>query len=199
MDPIERQKLLEDDAIQSALDRWKKDAEERSESGILAKSRSLNALLWDWHSAFVPLIKQELGKIIKAEREMDAGGHCDRTLYGPFMRLLDVDKISAITILEILKVCNEAGPIADGVKSSRAVMAVGRMLENEVLSEELKKRAQKTPKELLANLFTSATKFNVFVKRARMRAAEGLVEPEFAIRDEWPPVIKAKVRTLSAP
>ena len=195
INPIDRQKLLEEDAIQSSLERWKKDFESRQEAGVLSTNKSLNALLWEWHSALVPLIHQELGRVYEAEKAPDKLGNADRALYGPFMRLLPPEKIAVIAMLEVLKVCNEGSATNDGAKSSKAVMSVGKMLENEVLAQELQKRYKgKDQKDALNELFSSPQKFSIFIRRERARAAQKTgVDADYFLRPEWPTMVKAKL------
>lgn len=191
--PVRRQQLLEEDAIRSSLERWKKDWEARQVAGVLSGTKSINAQMYEWHLAFVPLIQQELGRVLEAEKAPEKLGNSDRCLYGPFMRLLSPQKISVITMLEVLKICNEGGVITDGVKSSKAVMSVGHMLEHEVLADELIKQTKKA--ETLAEIFSSATKFCMFVRRERRRLERG-TSFGYDIRPEWPTVVKAKLGAL---
>jgi len=191
--PLERQKMLEEDALQSSLDRWAKDWGQRQEAGVLPVRKTLNALMYEWHAAFVPLIRQELGRVAEAEKSPDRLGNGDRCLYGPFMRLLSPEKLSVITILEIIKVCNDDTTITDGVKSSRAVLRVGNMLENEVLAAEIVKQSKKFEK--LNEIFSSQLKFDMFVWGKRHRL-ENLKSPGYAIRPEWPTVVKAKLGAM---
>lgn len=63
----------------------------------------------------------------------------ERASYGPFLQLLSAEKLSAITILELLRQ-NGGGGIGEGVKTTRAVLSIGKSVENEYNSEQLKKR-----------------------------------------------------------
>ncbi|KAF8421296.1 hypothetical protein EV426DRAFT_637859 [Tirmania nivea] len=189
--PLDRQKLLEEDAIQSSLDRWKKDWEQRQEAGVLTTDKTLNALLYEWHTAFVPLIRQELGRVAEAEKYPDRLGNGDRCLYGPFMRLLSPEKLSVISMLEVIKICNDGSDIADGVKSSKAVMSVGHMIESEVLAAEIVKKTKKL--EVLDEVFSNQNKFNIFVRRERYRSQRGSAPSYYDLRPEWPTVVKAKL------
>lgn len=188
--PEKRQQLLEEDAIRSSLDRWRKDWEARQQRGVLSGTKSINAQMYEWHLAFVPLIKQELGRVQEAERAPEKQGNSDRCLYGPFMRLLSPEKISVITMLEILRVCNEGSIITDGVKSSRAVMNVGLMLEHEVLADEIIKQTKKA--EALAEIYSTPAKFSMFVRTQRSRFERG-TSFGYDILPEWPTVVKAKL------
>ena len=190
VEALDRQKLLEEDAIESSLDRWKKDWEQRQEAGIISTNKTLNGLLYEWHIAFVPLIRQELSRVTKAEESPDRLGNGDRCLYGPFMRLLSPEKLSVVTMLEIIKVCNDGSVIADGVKSSRAVMSVGHMIENEVLAAEM---VRQTKKLALTEALSNTTKFRMFVSRERRRIERDSQSSYYDLCPEWPTVVKAKL------
>ncbi|RPB25620.1 DNA/RNA polymerase [Terfezia boudieri ATCC MYA-4762] len=192
--PIDRQKLLEEDAVQSSLDRWKKDWEQRQAAGILSADKNLNVLLYEWHTAFVPLIRQELGRVAEAEKSPDRLGNGDRCLYGPFMRLLPPETLSVITMLEIIKICNDGSVIADGVKSSKAVMSVGNIIENEVLAAEIVKQTKKS--ETLNEALSTPSNFRMFVRRERHRSERGQKPSYYNIRPEWPTVVKAKLGAM---
>ncbi len=55
------------------------------------------------------------------------------------MQLLSAEKLSAITILELLRQ-NGGGGIGEGMKTTRAVLSIGKAVENEYNSEQLKKK-----------------------------------------------------------
>ncbi len=55
------------------------------------------------------------------------------------MQLLSAEKLSAITILELLRQ-NSGGGVGEGMKTTRAVLSIGKAVENEYNSEQLKKK-----------------------------------------------------------
>ena len=65
----------------------------------------------------------------------------ERANYGPFLQLLSAEKLSAITILELLRQ-NGVGGINEGMKTTRAVLSIGKAVENEYNSEQLKKQSR---------------------------------------------------------
>ncbi|KAI5853091.1 hypothetical protein DFP73DRAFT_489685 [Morchella snyderi] len=191
---VERQRLLEEDAWESAQDRWKKDHETMRARGVLAVSSSLNSLLWEWHQSFVPLINEELSKVRTAELEPRAMGAHDRCLYGPFLRMLPPEKVAAIVMVELLKVHNSS---AGALKTSKAVMHVGNMLEAEYLAQEIQKKENK---EIFANLRNKENLGEIFnndkilwaklIKEARETVPQ---EARETLLPEWPVKIKAKL------
>lgn len=194
----ERQKLLEEDAFSSAQARWKTDHEAMAARGVLSVNQPLNSLLWEWHQTFVPLINEELARVRIAEKDEKVAGATERCLYGPFLRLLPPEKIAAIVMVELLKVHNVAA--AGGLKTSRAVMHVGNMLEAEYLAQEIQKKQNKA---LFGHLRNKDQLGEVFKKdklawvSTVKYARESISESEIRnILQEWPVTIKAKVQDL---
>ncbi|KAI5805117.1 hypothetical protein EDC01DRAFT_685897 [Geopyxis carbonaria] len=192
---IARQKLLEDDAFNSAKEAWQKDHEDMAAKGILNVSHNVNAMLWTWFQGMVPMIRQELDRVIQAEEEPNLVQNLDRCLYGPFLRLMSPDKIAAITILEVVKLYSAI--YDDGVKSSQAVMAVGNILEQEYYAEEITKKRNKElfgnlPKEKIQALFDSRKELRMKINQAQKKI-ESEPEANFTMKIYWPNSIKAKL------
>lgn len=162
---------------------------------MLSVHESLNSLLWEWHQAFVPLIEEEINRVRAAEKDTQSAGASERCLYGPFLRLLPADKIAAIVMVELLKMHNTAA--VSGLKTSRAVMHMGNMLEAEYLAQEIQKKknadyfAHVKNKDKLAELFNN----DKMAWRNTINRAKAGVAPEVLddILPEWPVTVKAKV------
>ncbi|KAG4305617.1 hypothetical protein PORY_001173 [Pneumocystis oryctolagi] len=63
-----RQRLLEENALDTALERWKWDHEQLTQRGGLKFSKTLNPLLFEWHSLMMPLIKEEIERYINLSK-----------------------------------------------------------------------------------------------------------------------------------
>lgn len=139
----ERQIKLEERSYQSALDKMQHD---QSSIPDQLNVRPLKAYLWQWHQALKASIKVELKRIESTlERRSvseDAALDKDRLLYGPFLKLLSPDKLSIITILELLRL-NNSGGIIEGMKSARALIGVGKAVESEYNAEQMAKKSNK--------------------------------------------------------
>lgn len=139
----ERQVKLEERSYQSALDKMQHD---QSSIPDQLNVRPLKAYLWQWHQALKASIKVELRRIENTlERRSvseDAALDKDRLLYGPFLKLLSPDKLSIITILELLRL-NNSGGIIEGMKSARALIGVGKAIESEYNAEQMAKKSNK--------------------------------------------------------
>ncbi|KAF8537956.1 hypothetical protein BDD12DRAFT_743411 [Trichophaea hybrida] len=193
---IERQKHLEMDAMKSAHERWKKDHEQLVERGIAPLHNSVNTLLWSWHQALVPLIKQELQRVSEAEENPGYPSAPDRCLYGPFLRLMTPEKVAAVVILEIIRMQN-LQLNGEGTKSSHAVMAIGKILEQEYYAQELAKRKNRDvfgslEKEELGELFNNMAMFRAVIKKARQKLLKN-PQQTVDLLLEWPGSVKAKL------
>lgn len=63
---------------------------------------------------------------------------------GPFLTLLKPEKLSLITILELMSLSGSGG-VSEGMKTARALLTVGKAVEMEHKAEILKKNNVSTP------------------------------------------------------
>lgn len=139
----ERQLQLEERSYQSALDKLEHD---RSSIPNQLDVRPLKTYLWQWHQALKASIRVELKRIEnvlqKKSTSADALLDKDRLLYGPFLKMLSPDKLSVITILELLRLSNSGG-IIEGMKSARALIGIGKAVESEYNAEQMTKKSNR--------------------------------------------------------
>ncbi|KAI9836646.1 MAG: hypothetical protein M1819_001280 [Sarea resinae] len=137
-----RQEHLEEDAVTAAIDRWRDDAKKLADYGVHSalQTKSVGALMWDWHSALLKDMEEELRLIEKAE-EMESksrsAADVDRCTYGPFLRLLTPEKLVATTVLSSMSLISLRG-VGLGVKVSQMIMHVGKAIQDEVIAESIK-------------------------------------------------------------
>ena len=138
-----RQERIEEDAINAAIERWREEAEHLSKMGIFSAlhTRTLASVMWDWHSALKDRIAEDMALLETSEtkKKKDPSDQI-RCSYGPFLRLLTADKLSAITILTVIQVLNSQGNRA---KITQLAMQVGRALQDETIADEIKRDANK--------------------------------------------------------
>ena len=137
----ERQQRLENDAYESAIERWRAENDKLKKLGInnALKQGSIGSMMWTWHEALVPIIQEEVRKSNEAE-EMKSRGQADkwRCLYGPFLQFLPPEKISAITILTCMAMlCTYVGD-DKGCKVSNAVESLGKAIQDESVAESMR-------------------------------------------------------------
>ena len=150
----QRQESLERDTLTSALDRWREDHNETVKrtglnSGL--QTKSISAMMWTWHEALVPLIREEITKVNQVDSEKDEpNSRHDRGAYGPFLQYIPPEKLSAITIIHILNQMSTIG-VERGCKIANLVARLGRAIQEESVAEAVKDRSSghtsKSPQE----------------------------------------------------
>ncbi|KZF23167.1 DNA/RNA polymerase [Xylona heveae TC161] len=201
-----RQEKLEEDAVNAAIDRWREESEDLQKFGLNSalQSRSIGALMWEWHSALTPLIKEEVKLIDEAEKnnsksEVDQ----DRCLYGPFLRFVSPEKLAAITILAVMQLLSIRG--ADiGVKLSNVVVYIGHNVQDESIAESIKDYGNKElwghmatagREQKVASLLRKKRTFDSLAKLVREKEQKPLGSKDFQDR-QWSAAVKARVGAI---
>lgn len=212
MDPYELQMALEEQGYEVAMQRLLHMKEASMERGDVLTAMNLTPLkkiMWEWHEQTVPLIKAEIEKCDNTTKR-----DTERRIYGPFLKLLKPETLSMITMLELLRLHNSSG-IADGMKTARAVIDVGKAVEMEYNAIQLKKMSSRRSARNMEihNLFSSGKLFNMAVRRAQMEmlrkqesaqdTLESSSEGDTGVTAEtgewtpvWPSSIRAKVGSV---
>ncbi|GES80410.1 DNA/RNA polymerase [Rhizophagus clarus] len=194
LDSVKRQIKLEENALQAATERWKHE-NERKDKFVNLHKNVLKKSMWTWHVKLVPLIQEELERCKNKETLLTDR---ERANYGPFLQLLSAEKLSAITILELLRQ-NGGGGIGEGMKTTRAVLSIGKAVENEYNSEQLKKKQNRSAfnKDLSVHeLFASGKLFNMTIRRAAAKIETKDMQTSW--NPEWPIAVRAKVGSILA-
>ncbi|KAF9405610.1 DNA-directed RNA polymerase [Podila epigama] len=193
----ERQLKLEERSYQSALDKMQHD---RSSIPNQLNVGPLRAYLWQWHQALKAGIIGELKRVDSAlERRShseDAALDKDRLLYGPFLKLLSPDKLAIITILELLRL-NNSGGIIEGMKSARALLAVGKAVESEYNAEQMVKKSNKAlfdQRYSVHQLYGNGRLFNMAVRKVESKRTEAMYPTDWT--PVWPESTRAKVGSV---
>ncbi|KAH0545507.1 hypothetical protein FGG08_000335 [Glutinoglossum americanum] len=137
---LARQGRLEEDAVNSAIERWREENEILRKMGVNSnfKTRTLGALMWSWYDDMVPLIKKELECVEDAEKRCSRSQvDQERCLYGPFIRIAQPEKLAAVAILGFMSTLSSQG-VEKGVKMLNAMKHVGRLAEDESMAEIIK-------------------------------------------------------------
>lgn len=189
----DRQKQLENRALLASQERWKHDYEELKSQGTISVSRKLNATLWRWSEDITPLIKEEI-ELCKNINDVDVSSlskaalaqHKERLKYAPFFSLVTAEKMSAITILELLKL-NSTGGVTEGMRTARSVVAVANALELEFRSEQLLKSENSAFRDL-----KKANNLKKYAQSLSTFKSERLTDWKFI----WPQEVKVKIGSL---
>lgn len=155
-----RQRRIESDSIQSALDRWRQEFEDKQKSGldITAGGKRLGSTLNQWHSDLAARITEELELVREAEAHpIRTRAQKERCEYGVFLRSLKTDRLAALTILAVVSTFSRGG-MDKGCKLSAIVTTIGKDLQDELIAEATLKKSEgasarrlKALKEIFAN------------------------------------------------
>ncbi|KAI8578852.1 hypothetical protein K450DRAFT_244823 [Umbelopsis ramanniana AG] len=166
-DPYELQLRIEERAYEVALEKLNYEKQETLARGDKLGAMNLSPLkriMWNWHQRLTPLIVEEV-------QRCDKSNDSDRRVYGPFLKLLPAEKLSVITILELMRLHGSSG-VADGMKTARALIDVGRAVEmewNAVLMKDRQSQQSRARNQETHALFSSGKLFNMALRRERMR------------------------------
>ncbi|KDQ52445.1 hypothetical protein JAAARDRAFT_138907 [Jaapia argillacea MUCL 33604] len=135
-DLASRQKFLEESVYTVAVERMKREAEHFDELGLggemdkAMKSERLQKWMWEWHGKLMERLKVDIEGVIEKEKSFVVAERQMVHRLGPFLSLLKPEKLSLITILELMRL-HGTGGVSDGMKTARALLAVGRAVELE--------------------------------------------------------------------
>ncbi|GAA5994220.1 hypothetical protein JCM5350_007307 [Sporobolomyces pararoseus] len=135
MTPTSRQRLLEESSYDAARQLYLHEMESLAKVGkdkeIGMQSNWLQSLMYDWMRA---LERNFQKSSMETGRNSPWGKDPD---IEPFLRLLAPDKMALITIVELLRLCSGSS-VSDGMKAARAILHIGKAVENEYHAQVLK-------------------------------------------------------------
>lgn len=108
--------------------------------------------------------------------------------YGPYLLLVEPEKMCVITILELLKL-QSSGGVSEGMRTARAVLSVGKSIEMEFRSEKLLRSENKMFKEVNKR----SHEFKMFVQSAKSALRNMQVDENMI---QWPTDVKAKIGSI---
>jgi DNA-directed RNA polymerase, mitochondrial len=129
----ERQIRLEEDSVNSAMDRWRSEHENVAKLGITAglSKRYVRVLLWQWHELLRDKIAKEIEKCAESEaREKKTPADRIRLEYAPFLGVLSPEKMAAVTVIASMSCLNKLG-VDKPAKLVRLLTDVGKYIEAE--------------------------------------------------------------------
>ena len=195
------QRKLEEDAVSSAIERWREENSNLTKMGMNTslQTKSLGARMWRWQETLQKALWEELKRVEESElKGKKMTKDLERCLYGPFLRMVPVEKLAALTILAVMGAFSNLG--ADkGLPLSTAIMAIANSVEEEALFEIAQRN---TKAEFWGTRKKRAEKHRVtpdILKRAmrfRGNASSATSSNEFSrliSANQWPMTMKAKV------
>ncbi|KAI9300871.1 hypothetical protein BJ944DRAFT_170100 [Cunninghamella echinulata] len=206
MDPYELQLELEKQGYEMALQKlkyMKETSKQRGDSLGALHLSPLKKIMWSWHERLIPLVQEEMAQCEKL-------GHKDaeRRTYGPFLKLLPAEKLSIITILELLRLHNSSG-IADGMKTARAVIDIGKAIEMEYNATMVKKNGESPSQAFTSGKSLQYAVKKMYEKKQQQKLVESTLSSSSVINNisndadplttwnpVWPSSIRAKVGSV---
>lgn len=115
---------------------------------------------------------------------------------GPFLSLVKPEKLSLITILEIMRLQGSGG-VTDGMKTARALLTVGRAVENEYKAEMCKRNNIAIPSHARPGEFTGYfTGLGYRDLHARRVTAAKYMEDSEEWTSEWTQLLRVRVGSI---
>ncbi|KIP05682.1 hypothetical protein PHLGIDRAFT_107864 [Phlebiopsis gigantea 11061_1 CR5-6] len=187
-----RQKLLEESVYDVAVARWKHEAETFEELGLGKKgldSADLRSWMWEWHTKLKPRIAAEIAELVKSEAKLTGKS---ATRLAPFLSLVSAEKLSLITILEIMQLQGTGG-VSEGMKTARALIHVGKAVEIEHKAQVCRKSGIAIPIPSHPRDNNIFNKFGYRTLLERRVAARKLVEDSEEWAADWSQIIRVRV------
>ncbi|KAJ7468690.1 DNA/RNA polymerase [Mycena latifolia] len=136
-----RQSLLEDSVYDAARERLKNQHDTFIALGLddtKLLQPDLQRWMWKWHCLLQDRLEIEIKEIAASEMYQREGRKLKPVL-APYLSLVKADKLSMLTVIELMRL-HGSGGIADGMKTARALIAVGKAVENEYKTQILQAR-----------------------------------------------------------
>ncbi|KAL1304511.1 hypothetical protein AAFC00_003498 [Neodothiora populina] len=157
----ERQQIIEESASEAAVEKWKNEDQHLKALGIhseLDPHRPIGGLMWQWYSALLPVLQEELAECRKLLDRADKQEaiNDDRLAYGAHLESVPLPQVAATTILYVMSLIaggkdRNTGLFTTELKLARLSANIGKSLQNEAVllaaqKAERKKKASKRAK-----------------------------------------------------
>lgn len=179
-----RQLQIERDGSEAAANRWKIEDEKLQELGIhgVLKTKSMQALMWQWYSALLPRIKKEYARIQQVLSAPSEQNKCDeRHIYGPYFEMCKPEKLAAITVSRIVQ------GVATGKRENLSELKISQLSVN--LAEDVRTEANADARH---KLLSQRKKERKQIRRVMIDALR--LQPHNAKPEE-----KSKMRAMDLP
>ena len=143
----------------------------------------------------VPIRASFVLTVCAARRRTTKAKPKDEEMLSPFLRLLTPEKLSLITIMEIMHL-HGSGGVNDGMKTARALLSVGRAVEQEYKAEMCKKNnislavPTSAPARGENSVFTGDGYRDLYARRVTARK---YMEDSEEWTSDWSQLIRVKV------
>ncbi|KAN0065347.1 DNA-directed RNA polymerase [Thecaphora frezii] len=199
-DPYERQKWLEHSALDAARRRLEHSAAQMEELGLQTtgalQSKQLQSWMWEWFNKLQTRLQEDIKRVQQVE---DGASKRSATAMEvqilPFLRLLPVNKLALITILELMRMAGSTGGVESGMKTARALLQVGRAIELEYHAEVVRKNPQIFQNAHIAQAVLKKRGLIDMAARREIKAWQKQMEDGGAISSipRWTQTVRARV------
>ncbi|KAF8269611.1 DNA/RNA polymerase [Lactarius quietus] len=193
-----RQKLLEDSVYDVAVQRMRRKAELFKELGIgdsVLRQQDLQLWMWQWHQLLQTRLKEDIALLIEEEAVVSQQpSHFRRPApqLGPFLSLVKPEKLSLIAILEIMRLQGSGG-VADGMKTARGLVGVGKAIELEYKAHMCKKNNISLPSTARVGESGFFSRYSYHDLHARRVTARKYMEDAEEWTSEWTQSLRVRV------
>lgn len=179
------QRKLEEEAYKIAHE----ELDQLRKAGVKIPNATIpKRLVIEWHNRIVPLIKQEVQGFF--DDSLDSGylvnANPDKKSYGPFLSLVDPEKVSLITITELLGgFLSNKDENYNALRTTNLFHSIGTSIEREYNLTMLKNRSNRhlmSQKLGVWNLYATGRIFD-----AQMRELAKKLEEDMSLRTDWVP------------
>lgn len=199
----QRQRRLEQDTFNSAIDRWREENAHFQKLGINISLQSPNvgSIMWNWHEALVPLIRREIDKANEAEmKSARTAADKERCLYGPFLQYLSPEKLSAATIIACTNALSTQARVDVGLKLANLVMKIGDTIQDESVAATIQSKRLRMPNGQKDT--DRLAKIKAFIKRRNPRSSYAkLLGVDWTLSQttetlQWSKTIRVRIGTI---
>jgi DNA-directed RNA polymerase len=139
-----RQRRLERDALEIALQRWNIEYKKRAAMGAIDLSHGARGgLLWIWHESLASKITKEL-ELVKEAESITGRKSAQQKLrleYGSLLGCIPAEKIAATSLIAVMNIFSRSG-VAKPIKLARLVTQLGQAIEDEYHAETVAKNTE---------------------------------------------------------
>ncbi len=192
-----RQKLLEESVYDVAVERLEHEAAVLNSIGVGSSfGRDIRQWMWDWHTKLKVRLEEEVKNIQKLEALPAKKGKKTRSNdLSQYLVLVRPERLSLITIMEIMRLQGSGG-VSQGMKTTRALVGIGRAIEAEYKAQMCKKNNIALPplKHSAEPGYFSGLGYTNLLER-RVVAARHIMDSE-AWTSNWTQVTRSQVGGL---
>ncbi|KAG8908928.1 DNA-directed RNA polymerase [Tulasnella sp. 403] len=196
-DLITRQLAMERTVYETAVERFRKQAEDLKKLEIHTglNKASLQAWMWDWYQKLRERLSHDLEMIREKEEKSDEPEPKGRSRKDPplvpFLSCLSPDTLAILTIMEVMSL-QSVGGVDMGVKTTRALMEVGRAVEAEYQTRLLQRHRIHNPYSKGGNVPLTTEGLKALIERRKVAQKDSIRRLPAQIL-EWTQQIRLKV------